>query len=393
MYAYIITSTLYRFLCGALLLAINWGLASHSHNNFSSLLIATTLSFAPALFIPLLAKKILQKYSGSKITAAGLVGIVSCCLFLSKFHNENIAVIVINFVIWIFFFLLESSWEMWFASIAKCYQETSKVLKYSSLSMTSNQIALMAGPIAAPFIISYIGYSLFYIIVSVLYMLLTLITLKQKDQIIANVVDTKTKINHFNVYLFISLLLIWPVLGSFNFMLPVQVTIQHGKMLDVGILDACMGVGMALIGILFSLRKKNTENSKIIFSFISILLGGVIWGTSGYVIINLGVSVTFLGIGFGGLRILLRSIMATDYTSVEIGTLVSRANACALPALACVLFISRINPTYTWIPPFMLALLISIFLLTRINLKIKEKKLNNFLGVPVKGTLHDEGSQ
>ena len=378
MYTYIIVSTCYRFLCGALLLAINWGLASRSNDHFSSLLISTIVSFVPALFVPFLTKKIFQNYPGSKITAIGLAGAIFCCFCLSKFHTDNTIVVILNFIIWIFFFLLESSWEMWFASTAKRYQESRKILKFSSISMTTNQVALMAGPIAAPFIINLVGYTLFYIMTAIFFTILAVLIFKQKDQVVTNNTSAQAA-GHLNAYLFISLLLIWPVLGSFNFMLPVQVTLQHGKMVDVGILDACMGIGMALIGIFFSINKNNTKNKKIIFSFIFIFLGGLIWSMSHYTIINLGISVAFLGIGFGGSRILLRSILATDYESADIGKLASRANACALPVLACVLTLARIDLNYTWLAPFILALLISIFIFAKANSKIIEKGIHPVL--------------
>lgn len=102
---------------------------------------------------------------------------------------------------------------------------------------------------------------------------------------------------------------------------------------------------------------------KIILSCISIVIGLLIWNFIDLGIIGFGIALAFLGFGFGGLRIITRSVMANNYTSAEVGTMVSRANACALPILACVLFISRINISYTWLSPFILAFLMAAFLL------------------------------
>lgn len=46
---------------------------------------------------------------------------------------------------------MESSWEAWFASLAKKYDENS-IKKFSSLSMSANQASLMLGPILAAFL-------------------------------------------------------------------------------------------------------------------------------------------------------------------------------------------------------------------------------------------------
>ncbi|PEP13959.1 MFS transporter [Bacillus wiedmannii] len=362
MYLYVILSGLYRFICGALLLAINWKLATDGNDNFGSLAMATIVSFVPAIFVPIFAKKALNKNAGSKITGVGLIGVVLCCLLLSNYYQINSSVVMINFVAWIFFFLLESSWEMWFANLAKKYSEL-QVTRFSSISMTVNQVALMIGPICAPFVINKLGYSNFYIVVSIIFLIFGVIAFLQKGTVEEIAKTDNVKLKTFNPLLFLSLALIWPVLGGINFMLPVQVSIQNGKMMDVGILDAFISVGMVLIGIFLSTIKIASDMYKIILSCISIVLGLLIWNFIDLGIIGFGIALAFLGFGFGGLRIITRSVMANNYTSAEVGLMVSRANACALPILACVLFISRINISYTWLSPFILAFLMAAFLL------------------------------
>jgi MFS family permease len=370
MYQYIALSGLYRFLCGALLLAINWGLATNSNDNFGSLAIATVISFVPAIFVPIFAKGLLNKYSGARVTFIGLLGVVACCLALAQYHELSTAVIVINFIIWIFFFLLESSWEMWFTELAKQYEEV-KVSKLSSTSMTTNQVALMVGPIFAPFIINILGYKTFYIVSALLFLIFGVISFLKSKNSIKNVQGEKTKnsnVKSFNPLFFITLALVWPILGSINFMLPVQVNIQSGKMMDVGILDAFISVSMAIVGVVFS-TVKIKDKSKIISSFVCVLIGTIIWKVNSFGVIGFGIALAFLGFGFGGARILTRSIMAKKYSSTEVGTLVSRANAAALPILACTLGLVRLNVTYTWLAPFILSLFMMLSLYVANNEK------------------------
>lgn len=366
MFWYIVLSGCYRFLCGAVLLAINWGLATKTNDNFGSLAISTVVSFVPAIFVPFFTKGIFNRYSGSKITAVGLVGVILCTLMLSVFYDKNTYVVIINFLIWIFFFLLESSWEMWFAGLAKRYEDTS-VSKFSSISMTVNQIALMIGPICAPFLINHLAYRWFYVVASVLYAVIGCIAYLQTEiSTIAQGVS-KTELQRFNPLLFISLALVWPVLGSLNFMLPVQVSLGNGKMMDVGILDAFISVGMAAIGIVLAMIKSKSERFQMFLTCSLIFLGMIFWPFGHLGIIGHGIALALLGFGFGGLRILNRSVLAKSYTSSEVGALVSRANASALPILALTLALVRIDVSYSWLVPFLLALLMSVSLYLGMN--------------------------
>lgn len=360
MYYYIILSGLYRFFCGAVLLAINWGLANNADDQFGSLAIATVISYLPAIFVPVFARKALTRYSGSELTAVGLAGVVLCCLLLAFFYHNSVAVLLINLLIWVFFFLLESSWEMWFASLAKRYSET-LVSQFSSYSMTVNQVALMLGPICAPFIIPLLGYGLFYVAVSLLFALIGVIAFFNQNEAAAYSLEQNQKSPKFHLLLFLALAVVWPVLGSFNFMIPVQVILHGGKMMDVGLLDACMSIGMAVVGVIFSMFKGLSDLHKTLLNLLCIAMGAGIW-LSGLGLIGFGAALALLGFGFGGLRILVRSVLANHYTSAEIGTLVSRANAFSLPILAIVLMLVRINLSYTWVAPFLLSLIMSVFL-------------------------------
>ncbi|MDW4521672.1 hypothetical protein QI033_09950 [Staphylococcus saprophyticus] len=44
----------------------------------------------------------------------------------------------------------------------------------------------------------------------------------------------------------------WPILGTINFMLPTLTTYKGGEVHEVALLDSVLGIGMAVIGVLFS---------------------------------------------------------------------------------------------------------------------------------------------
>ncbi|EOC3264613.1 hypothetical protein ACI248_001252 [Campylobacter upsaliensis] len=88
--------------------------------------------------------------SGSKLTAFALFASFLTSLFLFFTHNQ-ILILSLNTILWLFFFIMESSWEAWFTALAKNYAKQ-EILKFSSLSMSVNQASLMLGPIISALI-------------------------------------------------------------------------------------------------------------------------------------------------------------------------------------------------------------------------------------------------
>lgn len=75
-------------------------------------------------------------------------------------YQNTLLLILLNFVLWIVFFLLETSLELWFSELVANENEEF-INKYSSLSMTVNQVALMIGPLFITVIMKFI--TLFWI--------------------------------------------------------------------------------------------------------------------------------------------------------------------------------------------------------------------------------------
>ncbi|WP_286006064.1 hypothetical protein [Campylobacter avium] len=147
MIVYIILSALYRLACGALILAINWLLVVDK-STFSSLAILTALTFLPAILVPFIYKD--SRIPADRLSAYALF-FASLLSFALYFSLSEFYILIFNTILWFFFFIMESSWEAWFASLAKKYDENS-IKKFSSLSMSANQASLMLGPILAAFL-------------------------------------------------------------------------------------------------------------------------------------------------------------------------------------------------------------------------------------------------
>lgn len=350
MYVYIFLSALYRLSCGALILAINWLMATRN-DSFSYLAILVALTFLPAIFVPLFYKK--KTMSGSKLTAFALLASFFISLFLFFTHNQ-ILILVLNTALWFFFFIMESSWESWFAALAKDYTEQ-KILKFSSLSMSANQASLMLGPIIAAFIfkdnpkIVILASSLLFLFV----FFITLFSHTKQSEIKEEVsVDKKVKISALEL----SLVLIWPTLALFNFMLPVQVAFEKGDMAEVGILDAMMGLGMICSSILLS--KKVLHRFFIHYRFNILLLILAIWGFYQDFIFKI-LSVFILGLCFNMSRIIIRSSLAQKYEANIVGRLVSRANSYSFFIIIFTLFFVYDKVSINYMIPFIFAIFIA----------------------------------
>lgn len=78
-------------------------------------------------------------------------------MIITSFVYENSKLLILcNFILWTIFFLLETSFELWFSELVESQSEDF-INKYSSLSMTVNQVALMVGPLFITFIVKYIN--------------------------------------------------------------------------------------------------------------------------------------------------------------------------------------------------------------------------------------------
>ncbi|MDW5470314.1 hypothetical protein SAZ06_01460 [Staphylococcus equorum] len=75
---------------------------------------------------------------------------------ITMLYQNTLLLILLNFALWIVFFLLETSLELWFSELVENKNEEF-INKYSSLSMTVNQVALMIGPLFIAVIMKFIA--------------------------------------------------------------------------------------------------------------------------------------------------------------------------------------------------------------------------------------------
>ena len=361
---YLIITAFYRFICGGLILLINWELADPK--SATDLAISTVLSFVPAIFAPFLISSIFKNLSGSRLTKYSFLMIFFVVFIISTIYTESKLLILCNFILWTIFFLIETSFELWFSELVYG-QDESFINKYSSLSMTTNQVALMIGPLFVTALVNYIDLKFIFSVYSIIYLLLFGVT-KSLHIMDSNTESLNNKAESIKLSHYIMSMLMWPVLGTINFMLPIYTSYKNGGIYEVALLDSVLGIGMALIGILLSKYLSN----KWSFSFLIIsLLLPFVWGIfENNLIIRLVLMLLF-GFVFGGSRIMFRKIIVMNYSSSGVKKVYSLGNALSLPILVLSIYMGIINIALVWLPSFILL----IILVTLLNLQHKKGNL------------------
>ncbi|MFF4156161.1 MFS transporter [Streptomyces sp. NPDC001678] len=357
---YTLYSALYRFFNGVVLLLLNWHIASSQGGGYDALAIATALSFIPAVFVPPLIR-FSPITGGARMTAVGLAG-VSLSLILIAIGYDHVQVVVaLNFVLWIFFFFLESSWEVWFNDEAAGL-DGAALRKHSSLTMTVNQVALMVGPLFAPLFTKVIRAEWVLVVCAGLFAVVAVMSLgSHRPAAVAEQTEKEAGqegAGGLRALYLLAFMLIWPILGTFNFMLPLQALEHGGSMFTVGILDMLLGIGMAVAGAFLHRLTKNQDMRWVLVGATVAVVGAIaIWLFVPAFGVPQMIAVFALGGAFGSLRVILRAEAAAAFSPRQVGAIVANANACSLVLLAAVLAGGRFFASQIWLAPFALTLL------------------------------------
>ncbi|MFH9422950.1 MFS transporter [Streptomyces sp. NPDC017529] len=358
---YTLYSALYRFFNGVVLLLLNWHIASAQGGGYDALAISTTLSFVPAIFVPLLVR-FSPITGGARMTAAGLAGVSLTLVLIAAGYDHVPVVVGLNFVLWLFFFFLESTWEAWFNDEASGVDSVT-LRRHSSLTMTVNQVALMVGPLFAPLFTRVIPAEWVLVACAALFAIVAVMSLGSHRTAVskeeAQTEDGPKSAGGLSVPYVLAFMLVWPVLGTFNFMLPLQALAHDGSMLTVGILDMLLGIGMAVAGI-FLHRLTSSLEVRWVLTGAAAAVGAAIaiWLFIPVFGVPQMVAIFALGCAFGSLRVILRAEAATDFSPRQVGAIVANANAFSLVLLAAALAGGRFFSAHIWVAPFVLTLLL-----------------------------------
>jgi hypothetical protein len=355
---FLVGSTVYRLFSGALLVSLTWTILNQNEGGYLPLALAIFCSFIPAFVTPMMIKRLSLKMNGRKMSSLFLVCLAGLSLVAGVCRDITVGLLITNLFVWLIFMLLEASLDMWFTQVQRGMEEA-MVRRISGATTATSQAALMIGPLLAAGlmpILTGMGFSIllcisFLLVAAVCYTRTGLSVLAQESS--ATVAPAKLPLT-----LFIPMVLIWPILGAFNFMLPVYVASHDWALFELGVLDAVFGMGMALIGVLIILG--NTGRNLLVFlsGLIALaVISTVVWFLVPDTLVLKSLSLLILGMAFGGARVHIRAAIAYRYSEAAVGLCVSRANALATPVLLLILSLQLALIENAWLIPFLMVTL------------------------------------
>lgn len=355
---FLFCSTVYRLFSGALLVSLTWTILNQNEGGYWPLALAIFCSFIPAFITPAIIKRLANRMNGRQMSSWFVFGLTALALVSGVSRDFTVGLLITNLFVWLMIMSLEASLDMWFTQLQRGMDET-RVRRISGATTATSQAALMIGPLLAAGLMPILpgmGFSL--VLSSGFFMVAAICFTRDSLPTVVTETDRVVAPAKLPLTLFIPMVLIWPILGAFNFMLPVYVSNHGWALFELGVLDAVFGMGMALIGVLVIIA--NTGRN--LMAYLSGLIALAVISTSMWLLMPdtlllKALSLLILGMAFGGARVHIRVAIACRYSEAAVGLYVSRANALATPVLLLILSLQLAMIENAWLLPFLLVTL------------------------------------
>lgn len=247
---FLFCSTVYRLFSGALMVSLTWTILNQDEGGYLPLALAIFCSFIPAFITPAMIKRLSLRMNGRQMSSWFVLGLAGLALISGVSRDFTLGLLITNLFAWLMIMSLEASLDMWFAQIQRGMDET-RVRRISGATTATSQAALMTGPLLAAGLMPILSGMGFSLVLSAGFFMVAAICFTRHSQ--PSAVQTTVEVTaatRLPLTLFVPMVLIWPILGAFNFMLPVYVASHGWALFELGVLDAVFGLGMALIGVL-----------------------------------------------------------------------------------------------------------------------------------------------
>ncbi|MBB5448363.1 MULTISPECIES: hypothetical protein [unclassified Paraburkholderia] len=355
---FLFCSTAYRLASGALLVSLTWTILNQHEGGYLPLAFAIFCSFIPAFITPALVRRFSSRMNGRQMS----VGFLGCLAVLSVVagvsRNSTAALLAANLMIWLIFMLLEASLDMWFTQVQRGVPEA-LVRRISGATTASSQAALMVGPLLAAGFTPILGGLGFSVLLAAVFLLVGMLCHTRNGNTgAAERTQDTVSAPRLPLAVFVPMVLIWPTLGAFNFMLPVYVAKNGWALFELGVLDAAFGLGMALIGLLIILGALGKGLIAFLSGLVALAFAAIgTWLLVADSLLPKAISLLILGMAFGGIRVHIRAAIAFRYSEAAVGRCVSQANALATPVLLLILIVQLVAIESAWLLPFLMIVL------------------------------------
>jgi MFS family permease len=375
---FLVCSTVYRLFSGALLVSLTWTILNQNEDGYLPLALAIFCSFIPAFVTPIMIKRLSARTNGRQMSSWFLVCLAGLSLVAGACRDLTVGLLIVNLFVWLIFMLLEASLDMWFTQVQRGMDEAT-VRRISGATTATSQAALMIGPLLAAGLMPILTGMRFSILLCISFLLVAAVCHTRNGSTMTEALGGSTAVTpaKLPLTLFIPMVLIWPILGAFNFMLPVYVANHGWALFELGVMDAVFGMGMALIGLLIILG--NTGRNLLIFlsGLISLAVASaLVWLLVPDTLVLKALSLLILGMAFGGARVHIRAAIAYRYSEAVVGLCVSKANALATPVLLLILSLQLALIDVAWLMPFLMIMLSIALLLQSSAIRFAQGQAN-----------------
>lgn len=354
---FLLATFVYRFANGMLFLAVAWNLVTSSSNGAVPLAISAITGFLPALLIAPFAKRLLALGNSRGLVLQGIGGLLLAALALSVAVGYPLAMLVVNFFVLLVFFLLEGAWDALLATVAHRLPPE-QAEKLNSRQSGATQAGLMLGGLPIGLLVQWGGAPLPFLVAAALYVLaigifllpgLRALTRREASATVQQAARdaSEAQLPPVGWATLFTLALVWPCLTLVNMVMPLVVYAQAKGVEQAAVLDACIGLGMAFIGITHERLHQLPESLKQRFTLLGALLIPLPFLAillTEYSLVLLAGAFFLCGVGFGMFRIGIRKHLIDSQPAHRVGQIVTVCNGWGFPVLT----VAALAYAYTW---------------------------------------------
>lgn len=344
MFRFLLATLFYRLANGLLFLSVAWNLLRTAEDGAMSLAISSIAGFLPAVLIAPFAHRVLERVDSRKLTVAGIAGLLLLALAFVPVLLWPQAILAVNFLVLLVFFLLEGAWDTLLATQAGRLPPA-QADTLNARQSAATQAGLMLGGLPIGILMQLGGAALPFYVAAGLYVVAIVLLagmplLEPAPEPAAANTPGKTPVTGTLVpvpwYVQLTLALVWPCFTLINMALPLLAHAFSGAVEHAALLDVMVGLGMGATGLLYGMFSRLEQRGRQLAVAICIAfvpLPFILLATIGYSLWPLAAGFFLSGVGFALFRVSARKRLIATQAAHRVGQIVFSCNAFGFPIL------------------------------------------------------------
>ena len=351
MFRFLLATLFYRLANGLLFLSVAWNLVRTAQDGAMSLAISSIAGFLPAVLIAPFARRVLERVDSRKLIVAGIAGLA----FVPVLRWPT-AILAVNFIVLLVFFMLEGTWDALLATLAGGLPPA-QADALNARQSAATQAGLMLGGLPIGILTQLGGPALSFCVAAGLYVIaIALLVWMPRPAPVpvsgaADAADgvptTETKAPvAVPWYALLTLALVWPCLTLINMAMPLLANAFGGAVEHAALLDAMIGLGMGTTGLLYGIfgrLKQRGRQLAVVACTAFVPLPFILLTTMGYSLWPLAAGFFLSGVGFGLFRVSVRKDLIATQAAHRVGQIVFTCNGFGFPILVVVALLYAVS--------------------------------------------------